>query len=318
MNTLATDCKQVIVIDDEAMIRDSLDQLLTLEGYQVQCFSDPMSALSKLNRRFNGVVLSDINMPKMDGLAFLEQVQAFDSELPVIFLTGFADVSVAVKAMQLGAYDLFEKPLTEQLLDCIARACDKRALVMENRALKLAVEKTSAPGVRILGETVQMQQMMHLLNAVIDTPADVMIEGETGTGKELVARFLHDQSSRSNCNFVAINCGAIPEQLIESELFGAASGAFTGATHSRQGKFEFAQGGTVFLDEIESTPASLQVKLLRVLEERKVTPVGANTAVDLDIRIVAATKVDLLSLVEKGDFRADLYYRLNLVRVSIP
>lgn len=318
MNTLDTACKHIIVIDDEAMIRDSLQQLLEIEGYQVQCFSEPLSALSKLNRRFAGIVLSDINMPKMDGLALLEQVQAFDSELPVIFLTGFADVSVAVKAMQLGAYDLFEKPLTEQLLDCLARACEKRALVMENRALKIAVEKTSAPGVRILGDTEQMQTMMHLLNAVIDTPADVMIEGETGTGKELVARYLHDQSNRSQANFVAINCGAIPEQLIESELFGAASGAYTGATQSRQGKFEFAQGGTVFLDEIESTPASLQVKLLRVLEERKVTPVGDNYAVSLDIRIVAATKVNLLSLVEKGEFRADLYYRLNLVKVSIP
>ena len=318
MTELDPQCKQVIVIDDEAMIRDSLKQLLEIEGYQVQCFNDPIAALSKLTRRFNGVVISDINMPKLDGLAMLEQVRAFDSELPVIFLTGFADVSVAVKAMQLGAYDLFEKPLNEQLLDCLARACDKRALVMENRALKLAVEKTSAPGVRILGDTPQMQHMIHLLNTVIDTPADVMIEGETGTGKELVARYLHDQSNRSNCNFVAINCGAVPEQLIESELFGAASGAYTGATQSRQGKFEFAQGGTLFLDEIESTPMSLQIKLLRVLEERKVTPVGENTPVDLDVRIVAATKVDLLTLVDEGKFRADLYYRLNLVKVSIP
>ena len=318
MSVVAATCNQVIVIDDEAVIRDSLKQLLEIEGYQVQCFSEPTAALSKLSRRFEGIVLSDINMPKMDGLAFLEQVKAFDSELPVIFLTGFADVSVAVKAMQLGAYDLFEKPLTEQLLDCIARASEKRALVMENRALKLAVEKTSAPGVRILGETEQMQQMMHLLNAVIDTPADVLIEGETGTGKELVARYLHDQSNRSGANFVAINCGAIPEQLIESELFGAASGAYTGATQSRQGKFEFAKGGTVFLDEIESTPASLQVKLLRVLEERKVTPVGDNHAIDLDVRIVAATKADLMTLVEAGEFRSRFILPLNLVKVSIP
>lgn len=311
-------CKQVVVIDDEAMIRDSLNQLLTLEGYEVQCFSDASIALSRLSRNFYGVVLSDINMPTMDGLTFIEQVKAFDSELPVIFLTGYADVSVAVKAMQLGAYDLFEKPLNENLLDCIARALDKRALVIENRALKRAVEKTSAPGVRILGETLKMQHMMNLLNTVIDTPADVLIEGETGTGKELVARYLHDHSNRSSCQFVAINCGAVPEQLIESELFGAVSGAYTGATQDRKGKFEFAQGGTVFLDEIESTPLSLQVKLLRVLEERKVTPVGANKAIELDIRIVAATKVDLLSLVEKGEFRADLYYRLSLVKVSIP
>lgn len=311
-------CKHVMIIDDEAMIRDSLKQLLTLEGYTVECLSDASIALNKLNRRFMGVVLSDINMPTMDGLTLLEQVTTFDSELPVIFLTGYADVSVAVKAMQLGAYDLFEKPLNENLLDCIARACDKRSLVMENRALKVAVKKTSAPGVRILGETPKMQHMMHLLNTVIDTPTDVMIEGETGTGKELVARYLHDQSNRSGSNFVAINCGAVPEQLIESELFGAASGAYTGATQRRKGKFEFAQGGTVFLDEIESTPLSLQVKLLRVLEERKVTPIGDNDAIDLDIRIVAATKVDLLSLVEKGAFRADLYYRLSLVKVSIP
>lgn len=311
-------CKHIIVIDDEAMIRDSLKQLLTLEGYKVECFNDANNALNKLSRRFEGIVLSDINMPKMDGLTLLEQIKAFDSELPVIFLTGYADVSVAVKAMQLGAYDLFEKPLTEHVLDCIARACDKRSLVMENRALKVAVKKKSAPGVRILGETPQMQHMMNLLNAITDTPTDVMIEGETGTGKELVARYLHDQSIRSSSNFVAINCGAVPEQLIESELFGAASGAYTGATQSRQGKFEYAQGGTVFLDEIESTPMSLQVKLLRVLEERKVTPVGENKAIDLDVRIVAATKVDLLSLVESGEFRADLYYRLNLVKVNIP
>ncbi|MGY8876169.1 MAG: sigma-54-dependent transcriptional regulator [Pseudoalteromonas sp.] len=306
-------CKHIIVVDDEAMIRDSLKQLLTLEGYTVECFNDASTALTKLNRRFMGVVLSDINMPAMDGLTLLEQVTAFDSELPVIFLTGYADVT-----MQLGAYDLFEKPVNETLLDCIARACDKRSLVIQNRALKLAVQKTSAPGVRILGDTPKMQDMMHLLNTVIDTPADVMIEGETGTGKELVARYLHDQSIRSASNFVAINCGAVPEQLIESELFGAASGAYTGATHTRKGKFEFAQGGTVFLDEIESTPMSLQVKLLRVLEERKVTPVGDNKAIELDIRIVAATKVDLLLLVEKGEFRADLYYRLSLVKVDIP
>lgn len=311
-------CKQVMVIDDEAMIRDSLNQLLTLEGYQVQCFSDGATALSRLSRGYSGVVLSDINMPAMDGLTLLEQIKAFDSELPVIFLTGYADVSVAVKAMQLGAYDLFEKPLNEHLIDCIARACDKRSLVMENRALKRAVEKTSAPGVRILGDTPKMQHMMKLLNTVIDTPADILIEGETGTGKELVARYLHDHSNRSSCQFVAINCGAVPEQLIESELFGAVSGAYTGATKNRKGKFEFAQGGTVFLDEIESTPLSLQVKLLRVLEERKVTPVGANHTVNLDIRIVAATKVDLLALVNEGGFRADLYYRLSLVKVSIP
>jgi len=308
----------VIVIDDEKSIRDALKQLLELEGYEVFCYGDANAALSKLSRRFNGVVLSDINMPKLNGLEFIEQVKQFDSELPVIFLTGFADVNIAVKAMHLGAYDLFEKPITDKLLDCIARASEKRALVLENRELKQSVKQHSGPGVRILGQTQVMQDMLQLLDAVLDTPADVLIEGETGTGKELVARYLHEHSNRSKHNFVAINCGAIPEELIESELFGAKSGAYTGAHSSRIGKFEYAQGGTVFLDEIEAMSPSLQVKLLRVLEERKVTPVGENTPIDLDVRVIAATKVDLQSLVDAQQFRADLYYRLNLLKVPIP
>ncbi|AUJ71921.1 sigma-54-dependent transcriptional regulator [Pseudoalteromonas sp. NC201] len=313
-----TEEKTLLIIDDEQSIRDALKQLFEIEGYSVQCFSSATPALKKLSRQFSGVVLCDINMPEVNGIQFLEQVMQFDSELPVVFLTGFADVEVAVKAIQKGAYDFFEKPVSEPLLDCIARALDKRRLVMENRELKAQVKKKSAPGVRILGETKQMQQMLHLLDAVIDTPADVLIEGETGTGKELVARYLHDHSARSNHNFVAINCGAIPEELIESELFGAKSGAFTGAKESREGKFSFAQGGTVFLDEIEAMSAALQVKLLRVLEERSVTPVGSNTAIALDIRVVAATKVDLQTLVAQGKFRSDLFYRLNLVKVMIP
>ena len=313
-----TEEKTLLIIDDEQSIRDALKQLFEIEGYSVQCFSSATPALKKLSRQFSGVVLCDINMPEVNGIQFLEQVVQFDSELPVVFLTGFADVEVAVKAIQKGAYDFFEKPVSEPLLDCIERALDKRRLVMENRELKAQVKKKSAPGVRILGETKQMQQMLYLLDAVIDTPADVLIEGETGTGKELVARYLHDHSERSNHNFVAINCGAIPEELIESELFGAKSGAFTGAKESREGKFSFAQGGTVFLDEIEAMSAALQVKLLRVLEERSVTPVGSNTAIALDIRVVAATKVDLQTLVAQGKFRSDLFYRLNLVKVMIP
>ena len=191
------DKKTLFIIDDEKSIRDSLQQLFELEGYQVQCFASATSALQKLSRQFCGVILSDINMPQLDGIGFMEQVKQFDSEIPMVFLTGFADVGLAVKAMQKGAYDFFEKPVSEPLLDCIDRALEKRRLVMENRALKAEVKKRSAPGVRILGETKQMQQMMQLLDAVIDTPADVLIQGETGTGKELVARYLHDHSQRS-------------------------------------------------------------------------------------------------------------------------
>ncbi len=315
---MANQTLDIIVIDDEEIIRDSLEQLLELEGYQVKTFASALSALDRLNRSFNGVVISDINMPHMDGMALLEQVQAFDSELPVILLTGFADVSLAVEAMRKGAYDFFEKPINEKLLDCVTRALEKRRLVIENRGLKEQVQQNKEPGVRILGETHAMNEMLELLNAVVDTPADVLIDGETGTGKELVARFLHDHSQRSSANFLALNCAAIPENLIESELFGATKGAFTGASENRIGKFEFANGGTVFLDEIEATPMSLQVKLLRVLEERTVTPVGSNDVIPLDIRVVAATKVDLLELADQGQFRADLYYRLNLVKVDIP
>jgi len=223
-----------------------------------------------------------------------------------------------VEAMRKGAYDFFEKPINEKLLDCVTRALEKRRLVIENRGLKEQVQQNKEPGVRILGETPAMHEMLELLNVVVDTPADVLIDGETGTGKELVARFLHDHSQRSSANFLALNCAAIPENLIESELFGAVKGAFTGASENRIGKFEFANGGTVFLDEIEATPMSLQVKLLRVLEERTVTPVGSNDVIPLDIRVVAATKVDLLELADQGQFRADLYYRLNLVKVDIP
>lgn len=307
----------ILIIDDEAIIRDSLQQLLSLEGYRVCSVDSATKALSLLSASFSGVVISDINMPKMNGLQLLTKVNALDEALPVILLTGFADISMAVNAMHQGAYDFFEKPITEKLLDSVARAIEKRRLIIENRTLKQQV-RNKQQGVRILGDTPNMQQMLSLLDAVVDTPADILIQGETGSGKELVARYLHEHSLRSNANFVAINCGAVPENLIESELFGATKGAFTGANENRIGKFEFAKGGTVFLDEIETTPISLQVKLLRVLEERKVTPVGSNKAIDLDVRIVAATKVDLVKLAEKGEFRADLYYRLNLVQVDIP
>lgn len=308
----------IVIIDDEQIIRDSLKQLFELEGYQVECFASASVALSRINRRFEGVIVCDINMPQMDGLSFLASVKQFDSELPVVFLTGFGDVGIAVKAMQMGAYDFFEKPVSEPLLDCLQRALEKRRLVMENRALKKTLASKSAPGVRILGNTHLMKAMIEQLDAIVDTPVDVLIEGETGTGKELVARYLHDHSPRSEAHFVAINCGAVPLELIESELFGIKRGAFTDAKENRVGKFEYAQDGTLFLDEIEAMPPSMQVKLLRVLEERRVTPVGSNDAIELDVRIVAATKVDLQCLVDSGDFRADLYYRLNLVKIPIP
>ena len=310
---------QVYVIDDEAHIRMAIEQMLDLAGIKVQTFSDATQLLESIDKQWPGIVISDINMPKMDGHQLMKQIHEIDADLPVILITGFGDISMAVKAMRKGAYDFIEKPFNnEYLLDTVKRALDKRMLIIENRHLKKQLETHSSPGPRILGNSLAISNMRNMLNNVMDAPADIMIDGETGTGKELVARYLHDHSIRKDNNFVAMNCGAIPETIIESELFGAESGAYTGADKRRIGKFEYANGGTIFLDEIESTPMSLQVKLLRVLEERKVVRLGSNTDIALDIRIIAATKVDLLTLCEQGGFRHDLYYRLNLVKIDIP
>ena len=310
---------EVFFIDDELHIRRAVEQLLLLEGFRIRTFADAASALKLITPEWPGVVLTDINMPGVDGLTLLKQALSFDADLPVIMLTGFGDISMAVQAMRDGAYDFLEKPFAnDHLLDVLRRALDKRRLTLENRQLKLQAATNNAPGQRILGQSPGIERMRHLIHQILDTPADVMIHGETGTGKELVARYLHDNGSRREGNFVAINCGAIPETIIESELFGAEAGAFTGADKKRIGKFEYANGGTLFLDEIESTPLALQVKLLRVLEERRVERLGSNQGIDLDIRIVAATKVDLLALCDQGEFRRDLYYRLNLLTIQIP
>ena len=311
--------RQVIFIDDEKPIREALGQTLELEDYDVSLFSSAKQALEVLDSQYSGVIISDINMPGIDGITFLKQALSIDPELSVILLTGHGDISMAVDAMRLGAYDFLEKPFsTEHLLDIVKRAADKRELVLENRDLRRELEAQSGPGPRILGNTPQIKQLRRILSHIKDTPADVLIHGETGTGKELVARFLHDHSMRQNHPFVAINCGAIPETMIESELFGYESGAFTGAQKKRIGKIVHANGGTLFLDEIESMPMSLQIKLLRVLEERVVEPLGTNKAVPVDIRIIAATKDDLKRMGDRGQFRHDLYYRLNVVSVDIP
>jgi two-component system C4-dicarboxylate transport response regulator DctD len=309
----------IYVIDDEEHIRLAIEQMLELEGFNVQTFSNADALLAKIEMHWSGIIISDINMPKINGHQLMSKVHQIDADLPIILLTGFGDISMAVNAMRKGAYDFLEKPFNnEQLLDTVKRALDKRALILENRHLKKELETHASPGPRILGNAPCIIHMRNMLNQVMDAPADILIDGETGCGKELVARYLHDHSIRKNKNFVALNCGAIPENIIESELFGAESGAYTGADKRRIGKFEHANGGTIFLDEIESTPMSLQVKLLRVLEERKVVRLGSNTGVDLDVRIIAATKVDLLALCDQGHFRHDLYYRLNLVKIDIP
>ncbi|MDK2776328.1 MAG: sigma-54 dependent transcriptional regulator [Pseudomonadota bacterium] len=309
----------VLIVDDEESVCKALAQTLEIEGCDVLQATSGRDALRHIEYSWPGVVITDINMPGMDGLELMRDIRAIDPDLPVTLLTGHGDISTAVEAMRNGAYDFLEKPFsTDLLLETVQRASEKRRLTLENRELKLEVEAQSRPGPRIIGNHPEMKKLRGTLDHIKNTPADVLIHGETGCGKELVARYLHSHSQRGDQAFVAINCGAIPETLIESELFGHHAGAFTGAGKKRVGKFQHANGGTLFLDEIESMPMVLQIKMLRVLEERKVEPLGGNEQIPLDVRVVAATKTDLKELSERGEFRLDLYYRLNVVQVHIP
>lgn len=309
----------VLLVDDEPHIRLSAGQTLELAGYQVIALDGAEQVLDNVSEEWAGVIVSDINMPGMDGLELMHKVQQIDPDLPVILITGHGDISMAVGAIRDGAYDFIEKPFsTDLLLDVVRRAMEKRALTIENRRLRQELEAQSAPGPRIIGNTPAVQHLRRLVQSVADTPADILIMAETGSGKDLMARYIHEHSHRRDKNFVAINCGAVPESLIESELFGHEKGAFTDAKQRRIGKFEHANGGTLFLDEIESMPLALQVKLLRVLEERAIERLGSNELIPLDIRVIAASKADLKQQAESGEFREDLYYRLNVVRIDIP
>lgn len=309
----------IILVDDEKHIRLAAGQALELGGYDVTTLETAEQALNIITAEWPGVLVTDINLPGIDGLALMKKVVALDATLPVILITGHGDISMAVGAMRDGAYDFIEKPFSsELLLDVVRRAVEKRNLIIENRRLKQELEAQSAPGPRIIGNTAPIAQVRSLVHAIADTPADILILGETGTGKDLMARYIHEHSKRRDQNFVAINCGAVPENLIESELFGHEKGAFTDAKARRIGKFEHADNGTLFLDEIESMPMTLQIKLLRVLEDRTIERLGANEIIPLNIRVIAATKVDLREAAERGEFREDLYYRLNVVRVDIP
>ena len=310
---------QVMLIDDEEHIRVAASQALDLAGYGVQAFERADRALAVLDADWPGAIVSDIRMPGIDGLQFLQHARAIDHDLPVILITGHGDVSMAVEAMRAGAYDFIEKPFAvEDLVDTVARALEKRTLTIENRRLKNELAVQSKPGPRIIGDTVGVQRLRQTIAQIADTDADVLVNGETGTGKELVARALHENSRRRERNFVAVNCGAVPDNLIESELFGHEAGAFTDARTRRIGKFEHANGGTLFLDEIESMPMNVQVHLLRVLQERAIERLGSNELVSLDLRVVAASKTDLREAAARGEFREDLYYRLSVVMIDIP
>jgi two-component system C4-dicarboxylate transport response regulator DctD len=317
-----TSVQHIYFIDDEADVRMASQQTLELADYTVRCFDHAAAALDALAAQaddFPGVIITDVRMPDIDGLRLLTRLQGMDRELPVLLITGHGDIAMAVEAMRAGAYDFIEKPFaTEHLLDAVGRAMEKRRLVLENRHLRRVLDDGERRGPPLIGNTQGIKDLRRMIASIGPSDADVLIMGETGTGKEVVARALHDHSRRRDGNFVAVNCGALPESVIESELFGHESGAFTGASQRRIGKIEHASGGTLFLDEIESMPLALQVKLLRVLQERSVERLGSNTSIPLNLRVLAASKIDLRKASDLGTFREDLYYRLNVMVLEIP
>jgi two-component system C4-dicarboxylate transport response regulator DctD len=308
----------VFLIDDDKDLLRATKQTLELAGFAVSAFSAASEALHGLNVDFAGVVVSDIRMPQMDGQQLFARIKALDADLPVILVTGHGDIPMAVQAIQDGAYDFIAKPFaTDRLVQSVRRAAEKRRLVLENRALRQAAEQAQGD-LPLIGQTPAIERLRHTLRQIADTDVDVLVTGETGSGKEVVASLLHRWSRRAKGNFVALNCGALPETVIESELFGHEPGAFTGAQKKRVGRIEHSSAGTLFLDEIESMPPAIQVQMLRVLEMREVTPLGTNEVRPVDLRVVAAAKVDLGDPRQRGDFREDLYYRLNVVTLSIP
>lgn len=308
----------VAFIDDDAVLRAANVQALMLAGLTVAGYGSAMEALEVIDADFPGVVVTDVRMPRIDGLELFRRLKARDADLPVILVTGHGDIAMAVDAMREGAYDFLAKPYaSERLVASIRHALDRRRLVLENRELKRAVA-TTQDDLPLLGTSAVMARLRQMLRQIADADVDVLVEGETGSGKEVVATALHRWSRRAARPLVAVNCGALPETVIESELFGYEAGAFTGALKKRVGRIEHAHGGTLFLDEIEAMSPALQVKLLRVLEAREIAPLGTNETRRVDIRVVAASKVDLPALVRQGSFREDLYYRLHVASVRIP
>lgn len=308
----------VALIEDDADFREALIERLTLEGLDVRAFASAEAGLKGVEPDFPGVVVTDLRMPHMDGRQLLDRLQADDPALPVILITGHGDVADAVAAMRAGAYDFVAKPFPfERLMDSLRRALEKRALVLDNRRLAV-LASDGAVETPLMGDSAVIRQLRATLAQIADARMDVLIEGETGVGKESVARSLHNAGRRRPHPFVAVNCGALPEGLIESEMFGHELGAFAGALRRRIGHVERAHNGSLFLDQIESMPLDVQVKMLRVVEEREIQPIGAGEPRVLDLRILASARGDLGRAVQDGAFREDLYYRLNVVRLRVP
>ena len=308
----------ILVIDDEATMRDSCRQALSRDGNRVEVAEDGLKGLAMLAKESFGLIILDLKMPGLSGMEVLKEIKDSDPEAMVIVITGYATVEFAVEAMKRGAYDFIPKPFTPDSLRVIVkRALDKRTLALENVLLRDEVKASLGPDV-ILGRSKMMKAVEKLVQKVGPTDTTVLITGESGTGKELIARAIHRYSSRTDKPFVAVDCGSLVENLFESELFGHVKGSFTGAIATKYGRFELANGGTLFFDEIGNVSTNIQTKLLRVLQEREITKVGSSQIVKIDVRIIAATNRDLQKTVKAGTFREDLFYRLSVVPITLP
>src|SRR5450432_1394838 len=305
----------ILIIDDEKAIRKTLSEILSYEGYKMDEAGDGEEGLKKFREKDYDVILCDIKMPKMDGIEFLEKAKETNPDIPIIMISGHGTIETAVEAVKKGAYDYISKPPDlNRLLITIRNAMDKTSLVTETKVLKRKVARTQ----EMIGESTPIKKIKETIEKVAPTEARVLITGENGVGKELVARWLHEKSSRAAGPLVEVNCAAIPSELIESELFGHEKGSFTSAIKQRIGKFEQASGGTLFLDEIGDMSLSAQAKVLRALQEAKITRVGADREIAIDTRIIAATNKDLKKEIEEKSFRLDLYHRLSVILIHVP
>lgn len=313
----------ILVIDDESGILDTIRILLKKEGYEVAVAQGGRAGLEAIRTQSPDIVLTDIRMPQVTGVDVLQFVKEQDPLTPVILMTAQASLQSAIQAVNIGAFYYLQKPFAnDDLLAILKRACEFRQIKVENRQLRADIREASGGerfnGSRPIGKSRRFLEVLRLADTVAPTNTTILIGGESGTGKEVLARYLHDNSHRASGAFLSINCGALPETLLESELFGHVKGSFTGAVRDKQGLFSAARGGTFFMDEVGEMPMSLQVKLLRVLQQREVIPVGATEAIPVDVRIIAATNRDLEESVRLGSFRSDLFYRLNVIAVELP
>ena len=310
----------ILVVDDESGILDTLRILLRNEGFEVTTAQGGKAGLEAIRGGSHDIVLTDVRMPQVSGIDILTAAREQDPMTPVLLMTAQASLQSAIQAVNSGAFYYIQKPFSnDELITILRRACEFREVRVENRQLKQEIRRRDkSASVRPIGKSRRFLEMLKLAEHVAPTDSTVLIQGESGTGKEVVARYIHDLSNRSEGPFLSINCGALPESLLESELFGHVKGSFTGAVRDKQGLFAAARGGTFFLDEVGEMPASLQVKLLRVLQEREVIPVGATEAIAVDVRIIAATNRDLEEECRRGAFRSDLFYRLNVIPLQLP